>query len=84
MRRASSLSYPAVVLTAHARASQISQEGQKIRTVDGSPHLSARNAAQDPAAAAHPQILGLLPFCSSCENLDRARWPGFAPAASAI
>jgi hypothetical protein len=31
-----------------------------------------------------PKISRLLPFCPSCENLDRAKWPGFATEASAI
>jgi hypothetical protein len=25
--------------------------------------------------SANPKMLDLLPFCPSCENLDRARWP---------
>jgi hypothetical protein len=31
-----------------------------------------------------PQILGLLPFCPSCENLDRTGWPGADTEVSAI
>ena len=47
--------------------SRFSQEGQKIRRIDGSPRHSARKAASDSSAAARTPILGLLPFCPSCE-----------------